>query len=132
MKKTSFASATDIALAKIQAQLNALQQELATTREELPAAVEREMRLAQHVLFVWEAWGGPLRRALRSRGLAFALDYMHAEDEQTNYVCRTIGRRLFGYHSVDHLDQIRAPNRARMALVFLELLDSSIAVKETG
>ena len=45
------------------------------------------MRLANAVLRVWEHWGGPLRRALRRRGLAFALDYMRAESEQTNYVC---------------------------------------------
>ena len=45
------------------------------------------MVLGNAVLRVWEAWGGCLRRLVRARGLAFALDYMHAEDEQTNYVC---------------------------------------------
>ncbi len=45
------------------------------------------MRLANGVLRLWESYGGPLRDATRSRGLAFAARYMHAEDLQTNYVC---------------------------------------------
>ncbi|KAL1514656.1 hypothetical protein AB1Y20_003746 [Prymnesium parvum] len=45
------------------------------------------MKVANALLHVWEDWGGPLRRALRAKGLHFALEYMHAEDEQTNYVC---------------------------------------------
>ena len=44
------------------------------------------MRLANRVLNLWEGWGGPLLRKVRRSGLAFAIDYMHAEDEQTNYV----------------------------------------------
>ena len=36
---------------------------------------------------MWEAWGGPLRDFVRARGLAFASEYMAAEDLQTNYVC---------------------------------------------
>ena len=45
------------------------------------------MVFANMVLNLWESWGGFLLRAVRKRGLAFAADYMHAEDEQTNYVC---------------------------------------------
>jgi hypothetical protein len=45
------------------------------------------MHVANAVLRLWESWGGSLMRALRRRGLAFALDYMAAEDNQTNYVC---------------------------------------------
>ena len=45
------------------------------------------MKLGNWALNLWEAFGGGLRRVLRSRGLAFVRDYMHAEDEQTNYVC---------------------------------------------
>ena len=44
------------------------------------------MTLAQRALAVWEAYGGPLLRLLRRRGLAFAAEYMHAEDLQTNFV----------------------------------------------
>ena len=44
------------------------------------------MIFAQKALVVWEDWGGAAKRALRKRGMAFALEYMHAEDAQTNYV----------------------------------------------
>jgi squalene/oxidosqualene cyclase-like protein len=45
------------------------------------------MRLANAALRIWENWGGPLRDALRARGMRFAAEYMAAEEEQTNYVC---------------------------------------------
>lgn len=45
------------------------------------------MKVANKVLDVWESYGGLLKRKLRARGVAFALEYMHAEDEQTNYIC---------------------------------------------
>jgi len=61
------------------------------------------MVLGNAVLRVWEAWGGCLRRLVRARGLAFALDYMHAEDEQTNYVCigpvNKVLNMLVAYHA---------------------------------
>lgn len=44
------------------------------------------MTVAQRVLNVWEASGGAALRFLRRRGLAFAVEYMHAEDLQTNFV----------------------------------------------
>ena len=45
------------------------------------------MKVGNAVLDVWEAWGGPLLRFVRRRGLAFAAEYMAAEDLQTNFVC---------------------------------------------
>ena len=44
------------------------------------------MHLANAILRVWERFGGPVLHAVRKAGVAFALDYMGAEDEQTNYV----------------------------------------------
>jgi squalene/oxidosqualene cyclase-like protein len=46
------------------------------------------MRFAQNCLAVYERYfvGGPVAW-LRSRGIAFAIEYIHAEDRQTNYVC---------------------------------------------
>ena len=44
------------------------------------------MTVAQRVLNVWEACGGVARGFLRRRGLAFAVEYMHAEDLQTNFI----------------------------------------------
>ena len=44
------------------------------------------MTVAQRVLNVWEACGGAALRFVRRRGLAFAVEYMHAEDQQTNFV----------------------------------------------
>ena len=38
--------------------------------------VHPAMRAANALLNVWEKWGGPLKRALRRRGLAFAIEYM--------------------------------------------------------
>ena len=44
------------------------------------------MTAAQRALSVWEACGGAALRFLRGRGLAFAVEYMHAEDLQTNFI----------------------------------------------
>jgi squalene/oxidosqualene cyclase-like protein len=44
------------------------------------------MKLAQDALVWWECYGGRLRRCLRNRGLEFALEYIHAEDVQTNFI----------------------------------------------
>jgi hypothetical protein len=43
------------------------------------------MRVGNAALAKWERYGGSVLRALRRRGLAFAIDYMAAEDAQTNY-----------------------------------------------
>lgn len=44
------------------------------------------MRTAQDLLVMWERWGGALQRRLRQAGVSFAMAYIRAEDEQTNYV----------------------------------------------
>ena len=44
------------------------------------------MKLAQRVLSLWERFGGPLRQWVRGKGLAYAREYMHAEDLQTNFI----------------------------------------------
>lgn len=50
--------------------------------------VHPAMRFLQNVLAVYERWFcvGPIRW-LREKGSQFALEYMRAEDEQTNFVC---------------------------------------------
>jgi farnesyl-diphosphate farnesyltransferase len=45
------------------------------------------MRYLQNVLVYWEWYGGPLLRWLRAKAFPFVEEYMHAEDEQTNYIC---------------------------------------------
>ena len=61
------------------------------------------MVLGNAVLGLWEKYGGPLLRRVRAGGLAFAIDYMHAEDEQTNYVCigpvNKVLNMLCAYHA---------------------------------
>jgi len=44
------------------------------------------MKVAQRALLFWEERGGALKRSLRRRGLAYSLDYMRAEDLQTNFI----------------------------------------------
>lgn len=61
------------------------------------------MHVANAVLRLWESCGGSLMRALRRRGLAFALDYMAAEDNQTNYVCIGPVNKVFCLLMVDGL-----------------------------
>jgi len=61
------------------------------------------MRVLNGVLRQWESYGGPLRRWLRVRGLAFSLEYMAAEDLQTNFVCigpvNKVLNMLSAYHA---------------------------------
>jgi squalene/oxidosqualene cyclase-like protein len=61
------------------------------------------MRCANKVLDVWEYLGGPLLRFLRAKGLAYALEYMAAEDAQTNFVCigpvNKVLNMLSAYHA---------------------------------
>ena len=61
------------------------------------------MVVANSVLGVWERHGGALLRAVRRRGLAFAIDYMSAEDAQTNFVCigpvNKVLNMLSAYHA---------------------------------
>ena len=45
------------------------------------------MQFGNAFLAKWEAHGGWLLKLVRNRGLAFASEYMAAEDAQTNYVC---------------------------------------------
>mmetsp|Transcript_41349 Transcript_41349/g.95486 ORF Transcript_41349/g.95486 Transcript_41349/m.95486 type:complete len:558 (+) Transcript_41349:167-1840(+) len=44
------------------------------------------MEFLQNMLVYWEWFGGPLLRMVRKWGLSIALDYMKAEDLQTNFV----------------------------------------------
>jgi squalene cyclase len=37
-------------------------------------------------MMYWESYGGFVKRYVRERGVRFAMDYIHAEDKQTNYV----------------------------------------------
>ncbi len=48
--------------------------------------IGRLMAVMQDVMAVYERRGGWFKRAARRRGLAFCLDYIRAEDVQTNYV----------------------------------------------
>lgn len=70
------------------------------------------MKAANALLDFWEGHGGALLRAVRRRGLEFALDYMHAEDEQTNYVCigpvNKVLNMLCLYHATGHSTQSSA------------------------
>jgi len=66
------------------------------------------MVLGNKVLAMWEAYGGSIKDMLRARGLAFAIDYMAAEDAQTNYVCigpvNKVLNMLSAYHAAKSSD----------------------------
>jgi squalene/oxidosqualene cyclase-like protein len=45
------------------------------------------MKVLNNLLVIWEKYGGPLRKFVRNKGLAYGREYMHAEDLQTNFIC---------------------------------------------
>uniref|UniRef100_A0A7S2U1C0 Terpene cyclase/mutase family member n=1 Tax=Lotharella oceanica TaxID=641309 RepID=A0A7S2U1C0_9EUKA len=45
------------------------------------------MRYAQDLLAYWERYGGGLLRMVRHWGMDYCIDYMAAEDLQTNFIC---------------------------------------------
>ena len=44
------------------------------------------MRKAQDLMMCYEKYGGFVKRFLRERGVRFAMEYIRAEDRQTNFV----------------------------------------------
>ena len=84
------------------------------------------MKLANKVLNLWERFGGPLLRRVRAAGLAFAMDYMEAEDEQTNYVdigpVNKVLNMLSAYHNAGG-EAARASESVRFQKHLLRVAD---------
>ena len=72
------------------------------------------MRVAQNILSCYEGWSifQPLKNAIRKNGLAFCVDYMAAEDLQTNFIdigpVNKVLNMLSAYHHVNR--NIAHPN----------------------
>ena len=81
------------------------------------------MRTVQDALMYWERWGGAMRRSLREAGIAFAMEYIRAEDEQTNYVDIGPVNKVYNMLCVWNEDAGRDSEDARFARHVLRMRD---------
>lgn len=88
------------------------------------------MKTAQNVLARYESWTifQPFKHLVRQRGLQFCLDYMGAEDLQTNYIdigpVNKVLNMLSIYHGM-YIDVIQLTHRAPLTLLFCAAMEAA-------